>query len=152
MIIGILSDTHNLLPESIHDAFAGVDRIIHAGDIGPASIIYEPQAIAPVEAVLGNCDYPSSLPDVPPRIDTTLGGARFRIVHRPEDMDFADRSIDIFVHGHTHRRRYDEIAGRTIVNPGSASRPRGMEPAGAAIMEVERGSIVRFEFVDLSYL
>ena len=34
MIIGVISDTHGLLRPEAVDALRGVDRIIHAGDIG----------------------------------------------------------------------------------------------------------------------
>ena len=149
MILGILSDTHNNLPERIHKDFSVVDRIIHAGDIGSMSIVYELGAIAPVTAVLGNCDLPGALEGVPPRVDITFGGLRFRIVHRPEDMDVYDKSIDVFVHGHTHARRYDTMGARTIVNPGSVSRPRGTDPSSAAIMEVDGGAIRHFHFINL---
>ena len=34
MRLGIISDTHGLLRPEVFDAFAGVDLILHAGDIG----------------------------------------------------------------------------------------------------------------------
>ena len=54
--IGIISDTHGVLPYKIHEVFEGVDQIIHAGDIGSEDIITELEVIAPVSAVFGNTD------------------------------------------------------------------------------------------------
>ena len=54
--IGLISDTHGLLrPEAIR-ALQGVDRIIHAGDIGSPQILEQLGRIAPVVAVHGNND------------------------------------------------------------------------------------------------
>ena len=41
MKIGVISDTHNFLDPKIAELFAGVSRILHAGDVGNASIISE---------------------------------------------------------------------------------------------------------------
>jgi len=54
--IGVLSDTHGFLDPRVETLFAGVDHILHAGDIGYATIILELEFLAPVTAVLGNCD------------------------------------------------------------------------------------------------
>ena len=56
MKIGVISDTHGFLDPRVEKIFAGVDHVLHAGDIGYASIILELELIAPVTAVLGNCD------------------------------------------------------------------------------------------------
>ena len=55
MRLGII-DTHGLLRPEVFDQFADVDRIIHAGDIGPPDLLEELAAIAPVTAVWGNTD------------------------------------------------------------------------------------------------
>ena len=54
--IGVISDTHGLFDESIVSIFAGVDLIIHAGDIGKLEVIARLEEIAPVIAVEGNND------------------------------------------------------------------------------------------------
>src|SRR2546423_11271360 len=56
MKIGVISDTHNFLDAKIAKLFAGVEHILHAGDIGLPWVILELEAIAPVAAVLGNTD------------------------------------------------------------------------------------------------
>src|SRR5206468_3742547 len=54
--IGVISDTHGHLDPTIPELLAGVEHILHGGDIGYASIILELEQIAPVTAVLGNND------------------------------------------------------------------------------------------------
>ena len=54
--VGILSDNHGDWPLHIVESLAGVDAIIHAGDIGPYKLLLGMEAIAPTTAVLGNTD------------------------------------------------------------------------------------------------
>ena len=54
--LGIISDTHGLLRPEVFPALAGVDRILHLGDVGKLSILDELAKIAPVTAIRGNVD------------------------------------------------------------------------------------------------
>ena len=54
--IGIISDTHGLLRREAKRRLAGVDHIIHGGDIGRSEIIDALRRIAPVTAIRGNVD------------------------------------------------------------------------------------------------
>jgi uncharacterized protein len=56
MIVGLIADTHGLLRPEIARAFAGVDCILHAGDVGKRAVLEGLLKIAPVEAVFGNVD------------------------------------------------------------------------------------------------
>ncbi len=56
MKIGVISDTHNFLDPKVADLFAGVEHILHAGDVGNWPILSELETIAPVTAVYGNTD------------------------------------------------------------------------------------------------
>jgi len=58
MTVGLISDTHGFWDDHIPGLFAGVDHILHAGDIGAPSILVGLECIAPVTAVMGNCDGP----------------------------------------------------------------------------------------------
>lgn len=148
MRVGLISDTHNVLDEYVHEAFGGVDRIIHAGDIGTESVLWELEAIAPVTAVLGNCDSPYMLSDLAYEEELPIGGLRFRIVHDPREFGLSDAGIDVFVHGHTHVPRNESVGSRLIVNPGSASRPRGGSGRSVAVMEVSGGAVQSLEFIE----
>ena len=56
MRIGVVSDTHGLLRPEVAPALAGVERILHLGDVGKASILKDLGKIAPVTAIRGNID------------------------------------------------------------------------------------------------
>ena len=56
MLIGVISDTHGLLRPEALDALAGVEHIIHAGDIGSPDIVPKLAEVAPVTAIRGNVD------------------------------------------------------------------------------------------------
>ena len=51
--IGVISDTHGYLDPVVPELFAGVDHIIHAGDIIDADTLAELEKIAPVTAGSG---------------------------------------------------------------------------------------------------
>jgi predicted phosphodiesterase len=55
-VIGLISDTHGRVRPQLAHVFAGVDCIVHAGDVGDAAVLRALAAIAPVEAVSGNVD------------------------------------------------------------------------------------------------
>src|SRR5437773_10618865 len=54
--IGVISDTHGVLRPEAERCLAGVDHIVHAGDIGCSEIIDALRSIAPVTAIRGNVD------------------------------------------------------------------------------------------------
>jgi putative phosphoesterase len=54
--LGLIADTHGLLRPEVFHVFQGVDRILHAGDVGDADVLAELEVLAPVTAVWGNTD------------------------------------------------------------------------------------------------
>src|SRR5436190_12250185 len=56
IIIGLVSDTHGLIRNSLFGVLAGVSQILHAGDVGGREVLDALRAIAPVRAVCGNVD------------------------------------------------------------------------------------------------
>ncbi len=54
MLVGLISDTHGLLRPEVLAAFAGVDLILHAGDVGNLAILQSLSALAPTQAVYGS--------------------------------------------------------------------------------------------------
>src|SRR5205085_425347 len=82
-LVGLISDTHGLLRPSVHDALAGVELILHAGDVGGSEILQELALIAPVEAVFGNTDA-SWEPLLSHRIERTFDGVRVLVTHGHE--------------------------------------------------------------------
>ena len=50
--IGIMSDTHGIVPRQVYDFFKDVNLIIHCGDIGSGEVLDELRLFKPVVAVL----------------------------------------------------------------------------------------------------
>ncbi|MEK7678240.1 MAG: metallophosphoesterase family protein [Verrucomicrobiota bacterium] len=150
MRIGLISDTHGYLDPKIKTVFAGVGRILHAGDVGLPGLILELEEIAPVTAALGNNDFGLDLRETEVIL---LDGRKF-LVHHIVDVRAPQESIhlriirenpDVVVFGHTHKR-YCEAAGGTLyINPGYAGKPRFNQPRSVAVLRCdEEGMTVEF--------
>jgi putative phosphoesterase len=147
--IGIISDTHGKLSQTAYDALKGSDAIIHAGDIGASSVLFKLETIAPVTAVLGNCDRSDYGPYVTAVATPVFAEVRFKVVHKPKDIGSLAPYTKVIVTGHTHVPKIEEVAGMTLVNPGSASEPRAGNPPTVAIMQVERGQVKDVHIVEI---
>ncbi len=121
-LLGVISDTHGELHEAVSDVFAGVDLVIHAGDIGTESILAELELLAPVVAVRGNTDEARWAETLPSSARVRVGATVVEVAHDP--CAPAPPDADVVVRGHTHRPRLEALPGVLHVNPGSASRPR----------------------------
>ena len=153
MKIGVISDTHNFFDPKIPELFAGVDHILHAGDVGTAWIIFQLEQIAPVTAVLSNNDSAMSLKETE---IVELDTRKFLVHHiiNPQSLDqpIARRIMrqrpDVVVFGHTHKRFHETLGGMLFFNPGYAGRPKFGAARGMAILHCDEKEI-RPEFVAL---
>jgi putative phosphoesterase len=151
--IGVISDTHNFLDPKVHQLFAGVWHILHAGDIGSVPIISELEKIAPVTAVLGNND--GGLPFHETEI-VELAKKKLlvhHIVYPPSPSDklkahIAREKPDAVIFGHTHKRFCETIGGILFFNPGYAGKPKFGAERSIAILHCD-GREIRSEFFPL---
>ena len=128
--VGILSDNHSDWPLHIAESLAGVDAIIHAGDIGPYKLVLDMEAIAPTTAVLGNTDGDMPINET---AVVTLDGKKFFVQHivDPHRLQASLRERlkriepDVVVFGHTHMPFCETLGGVLFLNPGSVTQPRG---------------------------
>ncbi len=139
---GVIADTHGFLDPAIPRLFAGVDRILHGGDIGSVAIIRQLEEIAPVTAVLGNNDL--GLPYRETEV-VECGERRLGLRHivpctgrgpAVEALPFGGR-LDAIIFGHTHEPFVREIDGILFLNPGYAGRARFGLPRSVAILHAE---------------
>ena len=153
MNIGVISDTHNFLDPKVHELFACVNHILHAGDIGNATIISELEEIAPVTAVYGNTDM--NLPFREMEV-IELAARKFLVHHIVNPHAPADRLKDrlvreqphVVVFGHTHRIYHEMIGGVLYFNPGSAGKPKFGLGRTVAILHCDAKEI-HHEFISL---
>jgi uncharacterized protein len=124
-VIGLISDTHGLVRPEIAAAFAGVQLILHAGDVGGASVLEALNRIAPTEAVYGNVDDPHDPALARERV-VSLGGVTVHVSHGHElgsptvETVAARYGGDVLVFGHTHRPVIARVGPILVVNPGAA--------------------------------
>jgi putative phosphoesterase len=139
MRIGIVSDTHGLLRPEACARLAGVDHILHAGDIGREEVIAGLREIAPVTAIRGNVDTGAWARRYPDTARLTLGGKSFHLLHNLQELDLdpAAAGIDVVVSGHSHRPKIETAGGVLYLNPGSAGPRRFTLPIALAILAVE---------------
>ncbi len=79
-LVGLVSDTHGLVRPGVHDALAGVELILHAGDVGGHTILRDLRAIAPVHAVRGNVDDVND-PMLQGQVTMTIDGLSVHVSH-----------------------------------------------------------------------
>lgn len=154
MLIGLISDTHGMVRPTVHEALAGVDVILHAGDVGGDAVLDELQLIAPVKAVSGNTDRPGD-PRLAPAIEYEAEGIRIHVSHgheigSPTPAALLEAySADVIVYGHTHKQLVTQAAdGRWVVNPGAAGARRFNLGPSLARLTVS-GATIAVELVDL---
>lgn len=164
MIIGLVSDTHGYFELKLKQVFAGVETILHAGDVGNDSVLDELREIAPVRAVRGNADSASA--GLPLSLRITLGGAAIHVLHIlpaaqsdlenwtnsareatpiPKSAERLVRAFDpgaeVVLFGHSHRPCLVSMGGILWINPGSAGRKRFSLPRTCALLEVSARSL-----------
>jgi putative phosphoesterase len=152
-VIGLISDTHGLVRAGVHTALAGVELILHAGDVGGDDILDELSLIAPVRAVYGNTDIPGD-PRLAQSIELDVGGLRVHVSHGHELGSptpaklLARYGADVIVYGHTHKQLLVEADGRLVVYPGAAG-PRRFELMPSVARMTVRGGRAEVEILDL---
>lgn len=142
--VGLISDTHGLLRPQVHEVFAGVSQILHAGDVCSDTILTELGLIAPTQAVYGNCDDPWD-PSLREALDLEIDGLRIHVQHghelgRPKPARVAAAyNADVCVYGHTHSQVIERVDGRLIINPGAAGPKRFDLAPCVAILTITAG-------------
>ena len=149
-LIGVISDTHGLLPSGVANAFKKVDLIIHAGDIGAEKILAKLEKIAPVLAVRGNMDYGNWASQLPTTEIIKIGRISLAVTHIASHLNQEpDKAgYKAVISGHTHRPDVYEKNGITFINPGSASYPKFGQPRSAAVIHI-KGTDLSVEFIQL---
>lgn len=150
MRIGVISDTHGLLRPEALEALAGVEHIIHAGDIGSPDIVPRLAEIAPVTAIRGNVDTQAWAEKFPARELVTLAGRTLYVIHDLGELDIDPiaAGIDVVISGHTHRPKIETVDGVLHLNPGSAGPRRFRLPVTLAFLKLGAEAI-RPEIVEL---
>jgi putative phosphoesterase len=146
--IGVISDTHipghtRGLPANLGEHFAGVEVILHAGDLSTLRVIKELETIAPVEAVQGNIEDEEVIRTLPIKRHLRVGDCLIGLVHVLDERgrfaeaarrEFPDAQCVVF--GHTHQPYNEWAGGQLLFNPGSATNRRRAPRHTVGVLEV----------------
>lgn len=150
MKIGLISDTHDFFEPRLETIFAGVDHILHAGDVGSDWILTQLAGLAPVTAVLGNTNAGLALPLTQVK---TLGPLKVLLHHivtpyaltRELAARIQQEQPQLVVFGHTHQQFQQRLNGTWFLNPGYAGKPKYGAERSVALLETAAGkSAVKF--------
>ena len=139
--IGLIADTHDALVEwdtiqpKVAAAFAGVELIVHCGDLTTMAVLDRLGEIAPVVAVRSPGDPPADglrLFEDPHRIEHA--GTAIAVVNQLGERTFDDAAVVLC--GGTHQAAIERRAEQLVVNPGS---PSLADTVTVAVLEIDGG-------------
>jgi putative phosphoesterase len=129
--IGLISDTHGFLDDTVFRHFENCDEIWHAGDFGNIALANRLKAKKPLRGVYGNIDgqdirteFPEQLVFMCEEVKVMMrhiGGSPPR--YNPETRkELLYHKPLLFISGHSHilKVMYDEKNGCLHMNPGAA--------------------------------
>jgi len=142
MILGVVSDTHGRMHPRTLDQLAGVDRIVHAGDVGDPAILDRLATVAPVVAVRGNVDDGALAKTLPVDEVVDAAGTLVYVLHDlgALALDPAAAGFAVVISGHTHVPKIERKRGVLYVNPGSCGPRRFRLPIALARLRLDGGA------------
>jgi len=137
--VGLVSDTHGVLRPEALAALAGVDLIVHAGDVGSVTVLARLRELAPLVAVRGNNDHGPWARALPATEVVEIDAALLYVVHDVAELDLdpAAAGFHAVVSGHSHRPSVERRDGVLFVNPGSIGPRRFTLPISLALLRVD---------------
>ena len=152
MKIGVVSDTHGLLRPEVAPALAGVDRILHLGDVGKPSVLKALAKIAPVTAVSGNVDREGPCGKLPETEVLLIEGRYVYMLHdlNTLHLDPAAGKFAAVLFGHTHVPNFYQRKGVLYFNPGSCGPKRFGLPVTVGLLTVGKDGEFKAEIIPLT--
>jgi len=151
--IGVISDTHGLLRPEVAPALAGVDHILHLGDVGKISILHELEKIAPLTAIRGNIDHEPPCSELPETEVVLFEGRYLYLLHdlNTLHLDPAAAKFAAVLSGHTHAPIIYRKKGVLYFNPGSCGPRRFNLPVTIGFLTISAGGDLSAETVGLDH-
>lgn len=160
--IGLISDTHGNLPESVLKHFKTCDEIWHAGDIGGLAITDQLAKIAPIRVVYGNIDGQQERSEFPafqffmceqvPVFMIHIGGKPgYMPPAAKATWEKLEQKPKIFICGHSHitRVQYDKKYEHLHMNPGAAGNHGFHQVKTILKFTLDKGEIKNLQLIEL---
>lgn len=139
--IGVMSDTHGLLRPEVLEFLAGCDQLVHAGDVGDATVLATLARVAPLLAVRGNNDHGAWADALPETATPCFGGIVLHVTHEWSVHAPAPEGAHVVIAGHSHQPRLESRAGVLFLNPGSAGPRRFRLPVALGELRIVGGEV-----------
>jgi len=138
MKIGVVSDTHGLLRPEAARALAGVQRILHLGDVGKPSVLNEAREDRAGHGVRGNTDREGPLSELPENEVVMIAERYVYMLHdlKTLHLDPAVGKFAAVLSGHTHVPNFYTRKGVLYFNPGSCGPRRFLLPVTVGLLTV----------------
>jgi len=151
MKIGVVSDTHGLLRPEVIPALAGVEHILHLGDVGDPEILKSLEEVAPVTAIRGNVDRSGPSSRLPATEVVLLEGQYIYMLHDVHTLhlDPATAKFAAVLYGHSHKPSIRRHKGVLYFNPGSCGPRRFELPVTIGMMAIVKDADPVAEIVHL---
>ena len=151
MKVGVVSDTHGLLRPEVIPALAGVERILHLGDVGDPAILKSLEKLAPVTAIRGNVDRSGPCSRLPETDVLLLEGHYIYMLHDVHtlDLDPATAKFGAVLYGHSHQPGIRRHKGVLYFNPGSCGPRRFDYPVTIGVLKLQGGADPEAQIVHL---
>lgn len=154
MVIGVISDTHGLLRPDVIPALAGVEHILHLGDVGDFTILKTLEKLAPVTAIRGNVDRAGKCSKLPETEVVLFEGHYLYMLHDVQTihLDPAAAKFSVVLFGHSHKPEIRRHKGVIYFNPGSCGPRRFSLPVTIGVLTLEEGvsPVAQVVHLDLS--
>jgi len=161
MKIGLISDTHGFLDESVFHHFEPCDQVWHAGDIGNLDVAKKLEDFKPFRAVYGNIDGGKLRVMYPARQEFEIEGLKVWMTHIGGSPPRYNRQVmpalksqppDVFICGHSHILKImtdKNLKNMLYLNPGAAGR-QGFHQVRTLIMfDVSEGKVSQMQVIEL---
>ena len=131
--IGLISDTHHYLDESIFEHFKDCDEVWHAGDFGSEDLAKRIKEQKSLRGVYGNIDGQDIRTEFPEQLVFMCEGVKVMMRHiggyppkyNPETKkEIILQQPKLFISGHSHilKIMYDDKLNCLHMNPGAAGK------------------------------
>lgn len=151
MKLGIVSDTHGLLRPEVIPALAGVDQILHLGDVGKPAILQSLAEVAPVHAIRGNVDRTGPCSRLPETDVLVYEDHYIYLLHDLSTLhlDPVAARFSAVLYWHSHQPHVEFRKGVLYFNPGSCGPRRFQLPITLGILHLKAGTSPQAEILHL---
>jgi putative phosphoesterase len=158
--IGLLSDTHDYLPDAVFKHFADCNEIWHAGDFGSMRLVQELREFKPLRGVYGNIDGSEIMHEFPEQSIFACENVKVLMKHIGGYPDkyapgvkssIRQERIQLFISGHSHilKIMFDPALRCLHINPGAAGKQGWHKVQTLVKFEIENKDIRNCQVIEL---